>query len=321
MSLQRLAIVVPVFNEAQGIERFYHRLNQSLMAIEIDWCVLFVDDGSTDDTLGKLRNLHAADGRVTALSLSRNFGKERAIAAGLTYARGDAILLMDADLQHPPELVPFFVQRWLEGYKIVTGERRSRDTDGFFRRLLSRSFYAAFAKLSTTKLSRSATDFLLLDRQAVQAFNALGETSRFSKGLFSWLGFRSTSIPFDYDERSHGQSKWSAGRLLELALDGVLSFSTLPLRLWSIVGVLLSGLSVSYGAAVVIRTLWRGADVPGYPSIFVAITFFSGIQLISLGVIGEYLGRVFDEVKRRPLFLIAETIGIGVDNNGRPIPT
>jgi len=273
--------------------------------------VVFVDDGSTDDTLDVLRHRHRTDPRIKAVSLSRNFGKDIALAAGLRHARGRAVVLMDADLQHPPELIADFIARWREGYQLVYGERRNRRQEGVLRRMSANLFYRIFARIGEIRLPQGAGDFCLLDRKVVDALNAMQERTRFAKGFYAWVGFRQAGISYDVAERHAGSSTWSFWKLWTFAIDGLTAFSNLPLRVWSYLGFAISLLALAYGTVILFGTLAHGTDVPGYPSLMVALTFFAGVQLISLGVIGEYLGRIFTEVKRRPLYLVAETLGVG----------
>jgi glycosyltransferase involved in cell wall biosynthesis len=304
-----LTIIVPVFNEEAGISVLAERLVKTLERAGVSWSALFVDDGSSDATLPKLRALAQSDARFQALALSRNFGKEAALAAGLRHAQGDAVILMDADLQHPPEAIPHFLEAWRAGNKVVFGVRQTRVGESASRSALSRLFYRLFRLISETTIPRGATDFVLLDRQAVSALNSVGERCRFSKGLYSWIGFRSQSVLFTVERRASENSRWKLPTLGRYALDGFASFSSLPLKMWSYLGLAVSASAISYALYFAIATLIFGADVPGFPSLIVSITFFAGVQLISLGVIGEYLSRVFEEVKARPLYVIAETIG------------
>ena len=308
---ERISVVVPVYNEAEGLAVFAARLKPVLEQLGIAWTVLFVNDGSTDATLAGLRALNAEDPRFTAVALSRNFGKETAIAAGLAYADADAVILMDGDTQHPPEKIPEFVARWRAGYKVVLGSREGMAEEGPLRRFYSRGFHALFRRISDTRLPRGAVDFLLLDRKAVAAMNRLCERTRFSKGLYAWIGFEQTTVPFRVEDRAAGRSSFNFSRLLALAVDGIASFSTVPLKVWSYIGLGVSAFAILYSLSFLLRTLFFGSDVPGFPSLVVSIFFFSGIQLISLGVLGEYIARIYEEVKRRPLFLIGEEIGVG----------
>jgi glycosyltransferase involved in cell wall biosynthesis len=306
----KLSVIVPGLNEERSFPALVERLQPVLDSLDLDWEVIFVDDGSTDGTLAVLRALNARDPRFKAVSLSRNFGKEIAAAAGLTYATGDAAVLMDADLQHPPELIREFVRHWHEGSAIVYGKRLDRRGDGLLHRLSARLFYAAFEKLSGTPLPEGAGDFRLLDRKAIDAMNRMRERVRFNKGLYAWMGFRSVGVPFAVPPRvGGGGSRWRPRQLLHFALDGLASFSTIPLRVWSYLGLVISLFAFCYAMVILVKTLVYGVDVPGFPSLIISVMFFAGVQLISLGVLGEYLGRMYEEVKGRPLFLAAEELG------------
>ena len=306
-----LCVIVPVLNEERGLAPLVDRLRPVLDALDVDWQVLFVDDGSSDGTLRKLRALHAEDGRMSAISLSRNFGKEIAVAAGLSYVQADAAVLMDADLQHPPELIGDFVAKWRDGYEIVYGQRCDRAADTLVHRWSARAFYATFRHLSGTALPEGAGDFRLLDRKAVAAMNRMGERIRFNKGLYAWMGFRSVGVPFHVPTRENNdRSRWRPRQLLRFGLDGIASFTTIPLRVWSYIGLVTSLFAFCYAMVFLIKTLIWGIDVPGFPSLIISVMFFAGVQLISLGVIGEYLGRMYEEIKGRPLFLVAEELGV-----------
>jgi len=311
MPTELISIVVPAFNEQDNLPELVARLTAQLDTIAPHgWEVVLVDDGSTDGTRIALRELNARDARFKAVLFSRNFGKEIAIAAGLRYAAGDAVIVMDADLQHPPEMLGEFLTHWRQGHEVVYGQRRSRETDGPIRRFFSRRFYRLFHVLTPTELPEGAGDFRLLDRKAVAAMNRIGERNRYNNGLFAWIGFRSIGIPYRVAERTKGTSSWSFLHLARFAIDGIASFSTVPLRIWSYLGLLISVFALGYAMLQIIETLLYGPDVPGFPTLAVSIMFFSGVQLISLGVLGEYLGRVYEEVKARPLFLVADEIGL-----------
>ena len=306
-----LSVVVPVLNEERGLDPLIARLRPVLDSLEVTWEVVFVDDGSTDNTLARLRAIHADNPRFKALSLSRNFGKEIAIAAGLSYAAGDAAVLMDADLQHPPELIRDFVTHWRAGYDIVYGQRRDRDADTFVHRWAARAFYAAFQHMSGTALPQGAGDFRLLDRKAIDAMNQMRERVRFNKGLFAWMGFRTIGVPFVVPPRhGAGGSRWRPRQLLRFGIDGIASFTTIPLRVWSYVGLVISLFAFGYALLFLLKTLLFGIDTPGFPTLIISVMFFAGVQLLSLGIIGEYLGRIYEEVKGRPLYLVAEELGI-----------
>jgi polyisoprenyl-phosphate glycosyltransferase len=306
----RLSVVVPGLNEERSIPALVESLLPVLDGLDLDWEVIFVDDGSTDSTLAVLKALNARDPRFKAVSLSRNFGKEIAAAAGLTYATGDGAVLMDADLQHPPELINDFVRHWRAGADMVYGSRLDRGADSLPHRLFARLFYAAFGSLSGTVLPPGAGDYRLLDRKAIDAMNRMGERVRFNKGLYAWMGFRSVGVPFSVPPRLSGRSRWRPRKLMHFALDGLVSFSTIPLRVWSYLGLLISLFAFCYAMVILVKTLIYGIDVPGFPSLIISVMFFAGVQLISLGVLGEYLGRMYEEVKGRPLFLVAEELGL-----------
>lgn len=306
----RLSIVVPMLNEERGVEALVAALRPVLEATGMVWEVVFVDDGSRDRTRDILRRLNREDARLKALSFSRNFGKERAVAAGLQHAEGDAVVLMDADLQHPPSVIPQFVAKWREGYDIVYGQRDDRDTDGLARRLFSKGFYSAFKAMSGTTLPDNAGDFRLLDRKAVDAMNQFSERVRFNKGLYAWIGFPSVGVTFHVPPRFDGtKSRFNPRTLLRFAVDGLVSFTTMPLRVWSYIGIVVSGLAFAYIIGFLVKMAIYGGGTAGFPTLIISILFLGGIQLISLGVIGEYLGRMYEEVKGRPLYIVAEEIG------------
>jgi polyisoprenyl-phosphate glycosyltransferase len=307
----QLSVVIPVFNEDLGITELVARLAPVLASLDSNYEILFVDDGSSDRTVEVIHGIHAENPHVNAIVFSRNFGKEVALAAGLRYARGQAVIIMDADLQHPPESLPAFVDKWREGYEMVYGVRTDRSMDGPLRRWLTRKFYDLFSSIGDTALPEGAGDFRLIDRRAVDALNALVERARFTKGLYAWVGFKSIGVPFDMGLRYDGKSRWSTMRLFNFAMDGLTSFSTAPLRAAIYTGLFVSMIALISALYFIFRTIMWGVDVPGFPSLIVSLMFFSGVQLFFLGVIGEYLGRVFDEVKRRPLFIVRETIGLG----------
>jgi glycosyltransferase involved in cell wall biosynthesis len=305
-----LSVVIPVYNEAENIEPLLARLKPVLDRCVRSWDIVFVDDGARDDTLARLRKANEADPRVIAVSFSRNFGKEIAIAAGLDHAGGDAVVIMDADLQHPPETIEAFVEKWREGYQNVYAVRSDRDGEHFMRRKAAENFYAIFGMFGETKLPAGAGDFRLLDRKAVDALRQMGERARFSKGLYAWIGFKSIGVPFEVAERAFGTSKFSYRKLTRFALDGLMSFSTLPLKIWVYIGTIISLFALVMAVYFLIQTLTHGVDVPGYASLIVSVLFLSGVQLMSLGILGEYIGRIFAEVKRRPLYVVGERIGI-----------
>ncbi|HEX2555818.1 MAG TPA: glycosyltransferase family 2 protein [Microvirga sp.] len=313
LSSPELSVVIPVYNEGANIGPLCARIAPVLDRVTDRWEIVFVDDGSADDTLEQVRAESARDPRIGAVSFSRNFGKEIALAAGLDHARGEAVVIMDADLQHPPEMIETFVERWRQGYVMVYGQRTDRSTETRLKRTSARLFYRLFERFGETSLPEGAGDFRLIDRRGVEVLRALGERARFSKGLYAWIGFKSTGVPFAVEERRHGATKFSFRKLFRFAFDGITSFTTVPLRVWTYLGGLVSVGAIATAIYFAVRTLVFGTDLPGFPSLIVSVMFFSGVQLMSLGVIGEYVGRIFAEVKRRPLYVVAERIGGAAD--------
>ena len=309
MPSPKLSVVIPVHNESANIAPLCERLLPVLERIDPAWEAIFVDDGSRDETWSLVKDLSRQEPRIGAVSFSSNFGKEIAIAAGLDHARGDAVVIMDADLQHPPEMIEAFVERWKQGYDMVYGQRTDRSDETRTRRGFAHLFYRWFSQFGEVGLPEGAGDFRLIDRKGVEVLKTLGEKARFSKGLYAWIGFRGTGVPFVVEERRFGTTKWSFRKLVRFAFDGIAAFSTVPLRIWTYLGFVISFLSIATAIFFFIRTMLFGTDLPGFPSLIVSIMFFSGIQLMSLGVIGEYVGRIFAEVKRRPLYVVAERIG------------
>jgi glycosyltransferase involved in cell wall biosynthesis len=307
-----LSVVVPVKNEERGIIPFVERVSAILdtIAASEGWEILFVDDGSTDQTFAAIVAANLRDGRVRALSLSRNFGKEAALSAGLDHARGAAVVPMDVDMQDPPEVLPEMVAKWREGYEMVFGVRRCRKSDPLTKRLTAGLYYRAHNAVSVDKIPPNAGDFRLLDRKVVEVIRALPERNRFMKGLFAWAGFRQAAVEYDRVERENGTSKFNYWKLWTLALDGITSASTVPLRIWSYVGALVALFALGYAGFITISTMFFGNPVPGYASIMVSVLFLGGVQLISLGVLGEYVGRILTETKQRPLYVVRDTVGL-----------
>ncbi|HWA43540.1 MAG TPA: glycosyltransferase family 2 protein [Hypericibacter adhaerens] len=315
-----LAVVVPFFNEGLGAAAFLDRLRRALEAIErsgpgkIDWRVICVNDGSRDDTLKALLQARRVEPRIAVIDLSRNFGKEYALTAGLDHADADVVIAMDGDGQHPPEMMGAMLEAWRQGNDVVYMVREARDVRGLHR-LLRNLFYGLFALASRTKLPPEAGDFRLMDRHVVAAIRQMPERTRFLKGIYSWVGFRQTGLKYREDARMEGRSRWCLSRLLSFAMDGLSAFSTLPLRIWSWIGAAVAGLSLLYGAWRVIRAIFWGIDVPGFETIVVSITFLGGMQLLSLGVLGSYIGRIFEEVKARPLYIVRRSYGLSEPAN------
>lgn len=297
-----ISIVVPVFNEEDAVAPFIEHLKPHIPG-DVDHEIVFVNDGSRDGTLAALRGLLERHRHIRIVDLTRNFGKEAAMSAGLDNARGDAVIVIDVDLQEPPELIGPMIARWREGFDVVYGQRVSRASDGFFKRFTAGGFYKWFNRLSHSKIPEDVGDFRLMDRRVVEALKLLPERVRFMKGLFAWVGFKSSAIEFERGQRHAGSTKFNYWRLWNFALDGITSFSTVPLRIWTYFGLAIAALSFLYGAFIMARTVVLGIDMPGYASLLTAVLFLGGVQLIGLGVIGEYLGRVYMEVKRRPIYL------------------
>ncbi len=306
-----VTVLAPVKDEQEAIGPFVRRVTAVLEALgeAQGWEIVFVDDGSHDATLAAILAAHAADPRIRCVSLSRNFGKEAALSAGLDHAAGQVVVPLDVDLQDPPEVIGTMLARWREGFDVVYGVRRNRLTDTLPKRLTADLYYRAHNWLSTDKIPEHAGDFRLLDRRVVDVIRRMPERNRFMKGLFAWAGFRQTAVEYDRVPRDVGTTKFNYWKLWTLALDGITSGSTVPLRVWSYLGAMVAVFGLLYAVYLGVRTVLLGGDVPGYPSLMVAILFFGGVQLISLGVLGEYVGRILVETKGRPIYIVRETIG------------
>lgn len=308
-----LSVVIPFYNEAANICALFARLLPVLQKQDLNWEVVCVNDGSRDDTLDRLLAVARGESAVKVLDLSRNFGKEAALSAGLAYASGRAVVPMDGDLQHPPELIPELIAKWRAGFDMVLAIRETREHQDWFGRFTARAFYWLFRRLSEVPLPPEAGDFRLLDRRVVDALNRMPERNRFMKGIFAWVGFRQASVPFAVAARTGGGTKWSRLRLWRFALAGLTAFSNFPLRVWGLVGAGISALAFVYIAFRILRTLIFGVDVPGYETLLGAVLFMGGMQLLTLGILGDYLGRVFDEVKGRPLYIVREAHGFAAE--------
>lgn len=311
-----ISVVVPFYNEATTVSALFVRLLQALEHIGETWEVICVNDGSKDATLAGLLAVRAREPRVVVVDFSRNFGKECAVAAGLKRTRGRAVVVMDADLQHPPEAIADMVAKWREGFELVNAARNERIGQSLFYRLAARAFYALMRSMSEVSVPSTIGDFRLLDRRVVDVVNAMPERRRLLKGLLSWVGFRQADIVYRQETRHGGRSTWNLFRLTKLAFDGLTSFSTVPLSMWGLIGFIVSGVTFLYIVYRLIRVAVWGVDVPGYESILIAVLFLGGMQLLSLGVLGAYLGRVFEEVKQRPLYIVRHVYGPGADDDG-----
>ncbi len=298
-----VSVVVPAYNEAAGLPAFHARLRHALADVP-GWEVIYVDDGSTDATRLAMEALHRADDRVALISLSRNFGKETAITAGLDHAFGDVVVVIDADLQDPPELIPQLIACWREGFDMVYAKRRTRAGETWLKRRTARGFYRLMQRMGDLRLPEDTGDFRLMSRRVVDAVRQLREQHRFMKGLFAWVGYPTTYVLYDRAPRHAGVSTWNYWALWNLALEGITSFTVMPLKLATYVGLGVALLSGVYAAQVIVKTLIIGNPVAGYPSLMTVVLFLGGMQLMFLGVIGEYLARIFNETKQRPLYLV-----------------
>jgi glycosyltransferase involved in cell wall biosynthesis len=305
-----LSIVVPMLNESAVLDRFFARLVPVLERVTDRYEILCVDDGSSDDTFARLEAYRAKNPRIRLIGLSRNFGKENALSAGLDFASGQAVIPMDADLQDPPEVVPQMVAKWREGYDVVLAKRASREGESWMKQATAHAFYRLIGRLSQVQIPEDVGDFRLMDRRVIEALATLPERSRFMKGVFAWLGFRQIVIEYAREVRAAGIAKQNWPRLFALAIDGIVSFSAAPLKIWSYIGFAVAAFAGGYGVFIILRTLVFGVDVPGYASLLVVTLFMNGLVLIGLGVIGEYMARIFTEVKRRPVYVIAAHAGV-----------
>jgi glycosyltransferase involved in cell wall biosynthesis len=299
-----ISVIVPVYNEVEAIDPFLQQITPELVRSGLRFEIVFVNDGSVDGTLPLLltRAEHHPDLKV--VNLSRNFGKEAAMTAGLDHAAGDAVVLIDVDLQDPPELLVDFIRFWREGYDVVYGLRQSREGDGRLKIVTASLFYSIFNRMSATPIPHNVGDFRLIDRRVVQALHLMPERGRFMKGLFAWVGFPAIAVPYVRPARQHGQTKWNYWRLWNFALDGIVSFSTAPLRVWTYFGAMVALVAAGYAIFIALRTLLLGNPVPGYASLIVVLLFSTAANLISLGMIGEYISRLFVETKQRPIYLL-----------------
>lgn len=305
-----VSIVAPFFNEGEGVRLFYERITAVLDALaDLDFELVCVNDGSRDETLERLTELAARDERVRVVDLSRNFGKEAALTAGLDEATGDAVIPIDADLQDPPELIPTLIEHWQQGFEVVLARRADRSSDGFLKKKTAELFYSLHNSIADTAIPDNVGDFRLVDRKVVQALQALPERRRFMKGLFAWVGFRTAIVDYVRAPRAAGGTKFSGWKLWNLALEGITSSSTVPLRVWTYVGGAIASLAFAYAVFVVLRVVLFGRDVPGYASLLTAILFLGGVELVGIGVVGEYIGRIYMECKQRPVYLVRARFG------------
>lgn len=302
-----ISVVAPAYNESENVYPFYERMKKVLDEISHNWEIVCVNDGSKDDTLSKLVLLNQQDHRVKIVDLSRNFGKEVALTAGLDYARGQAIIPIDIDLQDPPEIIKDMVELWKQGNDVVYATRTKREGESAIKKATAYLFYKAINKMTRINIPQNTGDFRLIDKRVLQSLKELKETHRFMKGLFSWVGYKQVSLPYVREPRFAGITKFNYWKLWNFAIEGITSFSIVPLQLATYLGFIVSLISALYALEIIYQTLVHGSSVPGYPSLMVTILFFGGIQLITIGIIGEYVGRIYNEVKGRPLYLINKT--------------
>ena len=307
---RKISIVVPFYNEGEGVDHFYRAICPILDQVcDFDFEVVCIDDGSRDDTLEKLILIAGEDSRFHVIELSRNFGKEAALTAGIDAATGDAVIPMDSDLQDPPDLIPRMVAEWLSGTDVVLAKRTDRSSDSFIKRKTAELFYRFHNHLAHVQIPENVGDFRLMDRMAMDALKQLPEHQRFMKGLFAWVGFKTATIDYERKPRAAGATKFSGWKLWNFALEGITSFSSAPLRLWTYIGGLGASATLVYAIFIVVRTVIHGVDVPGYASLLVAVLFLGSLQLVSIGMLGEYIGRIYMETKNRPVYFIRKEYG------------
>jgi glycosyltransferase involved in cell wall biosynthesis len=300
----KLSLVIPMHNEREVLDILFARLDEVIAKVGLETEILCIDDGSKDDTLALLEARAARDARLRVLPLARNFGKDAALTAGLDNTTGDLVVPLDADLQDPPELIVDFVQLWEQGYDVVYGIRSDRTSDSVSKRVSAEMFYKLFNKVADYPIPANTGDFRLMDRAVVEALRQLPERNRFNKGLFAWVGFRQIGVPYARPPRAAGSSQWASPALWRLAIDGITSFSTTPLRIWSLVGIMAAGVASLAAVGLILRVLLFGRDVPGYASLMVVVLFCFSVQMVAFGIMGEYLGRLYQEVKGRPIYIL-----------------
>ena len=310
ISVPTLSVVVPAFNEEEVLPAFNKRLSDALSKLDLSYEIIFVNDGSTDNTMDVLRSLHAADSHIVVVSLSRNFGKEIALTAGLEHVRGEAAVVIDADLQDPPEMIGALVEQWRAGYDVVYARRTRRDGETALKKLTAHLFYRIIRHVGGVDIPEDTGDFRLLSRRAVTSLLKLREQHRFMKGLFAWIGFPRKAVEYSRDPRFAGETKWNYWKLWNYALEGITSFTIAPLKIATYLGFTVAVFAFGYAAYVVYKTLMYGDPVRGYPSLMVVVLFLGGVQLVFIGILGEYLGRTFNESKRRPLYFVSELLRV-----------
>ncbi|MFZ4791975.1 MAG: glycosyltransferase family 2 protein [Candidatus Competibacteraceae bacterium] len=299
-----ISLISPFYNEQESIKQFFSEVIPTLESTNEKFEIICVNDGSEDNTLNTLLEFQEQDKRIRIIDLSRNFGKEAALSAAIDIAQGDAVIPIDADLQDPPDIIPQLIQKWHQGYEVVLAKRSDRSSDSWLKRSTATFFYRFYKNIAETSIPENVGDFRLMSRQAVDAIKQLPEKRRFMKGLFAWVGFKTTTVEYVRKPRISGKSKFNGWQLWNFALEGITSFSTAPLRIWTYLGFLISIFSFMYGIFIITRTLFSGIDVPGYASLLTVVLFIGGIQLVGLGIIGEYIGRIYYETKCRPVYIV-----------------
>jgi len=301
-----ISIIIPCYNEESAIDIFLARITPILNDLNYSYELIFINDGSSDDTLSMLLEAQKRDENIRIINLSRNFGKEAALTAGLDSAIGSAMIPIDVDLQHPPEIIKTFVDRWQDGYDVVVGKRLNRAGESFFKKMTAKLFYNLHNKISDIEIPRDIGDYRLMSRKVVDALKLLPENQRFMKGIFAWVGFKTTVVEYEQEVRVTGSSSFNGWNLWNFALNGITSFSTAPVRIWLYFGFVISFISFVFGIWIVIKTTIYGIDSPGYASIMTMILFLGGVQLMGIGILGEYIGRIYYESKRRPTYIVAD---------------
>lgn len=311
--MKKVSILIPAFNEEASLPLLYSELLKLIdgpaLSERYEWEMLFVNDGSRDNTLQVLKELRSKDSRVCYLDLSRNFGKENAMLAGFDYVTGDCVVIMDADLQHPPHIVKDMLVKWEEGYDDVYAKRLTRGKESWLRKRLSLTFYKILNKMTRVEMLSNVGDFRLLDRKCIEALKSMREAERYTKGLYCWIGYKKTYVEFEQGDRAAGTSSWSFWGLLKLAIDGIVSFTSFPLRIATLLGVSISIIAFIYAIFIIIRTCLYGDPVAGFPTLVCLLLFLGGLQLLCIGVIGEYVARMFNETKNRPVYFVREYNG------------
>lgn len=307
-TMPSISVVAPAYNEQEVLEEFHGRVSAVLQGLGCEYEIVLVNDGSRDHTLALMHALRARDPHVTVVDLSRNFGKEIALSAGLDHTKGDVVVVLDSDLQDPPELIPQMLAMWREGYEVIYGTRAVREGETWFKKVTANYFYKIIKQVSRVDIPKNTGDFRLMSRRAVTALSTLREEHRFMKGLFAWIGFPATALLYKRDPRAAGTTKWNYWKLWNLALEGITSFTVAPLKVSTYLGLVIALLALAYALVVIWKALFYGDTVRGYPSLMTVVLFLGGVQLISVGLLGEYVGRIFNEVKRRPLYLLNRLI-------------